>query len=183
MRPDLAIPRLEVHRATLAPTEADGWLDALLRAGELRRVGVPAAKCRQHVVHLLEMQPFSQRLGEIFEGVAGIIHDYAPVEAAVEQVFMARNASAALKLGQARGAAITAIVHVGLPVSEYTPRLVKQAIVGSGAADKSQVGHMVRVLLGIDQPLSEDQGDALAVALCHAHMAETSSRLAKGAGW
>ncbi|MGD8678455.1 MAG: crossover junction endodeoxyribonuclease RuvC [Chromatiales bacterium] len=128
-------------------------------------------------------KPFSQRLGEIFEGVAGIIHDYAPVEAAVEQVFMARNASAALKLGQARGAAITAIVHVGLPVSEYTPRLVKQAIVGSGAADKSQVGHMVRVLLGIDQPLSEDQGDALAVALCHAHMAETSSRLAKGAGW
>ena len=128
-------------------------------------------------------KPFSERLGEIFDGVAGIINDYAPVEAAVEQIFMARNANAALKLGQARGAAITAIVHVGLPVSEYTPRLVKQAIVGSGGADKSQVGHMVRVLLGIDQPLSEDQGDALAVALCHAHMDETASRLAKGAGW
>ena len=126
---------------------------------------------------------FSERLGEIFEGVAGIIRDYAPAEAAVEQVFMARNANSALKLGQARGAAITAIVHAGLPVSEYTPRLVKQAVVGTGGADKSQVGHMVRVLLGIDRPLSEDQGDALAVALCHAHMAETVNRLARGAGW
>jgi crossover junction endodeoxyribonuclease RuvC len=126
---------------------------------------------------------FSDRLGEIFDGVSEIIRDYAPVEAVVEEVFMAKNASSALKLGQARGAAITAIVHAGLPVSEYTPRLVKQAIVGSGGADKRQVGHMVRVLLGIDRPLSEDQSDALAVALCHAHMAETASRLTKGAAW
>ena len=126
---------------------------------------------------------FSERLGEIFSGVSEIIHDYAPAEAAVEQVFMARNANSALKLGQARGAAITAIVQASLPVSEYTPRLVKQAIAGSGGADKSQVSHMVRVLLRIDSPLSEDQGDALAVALCHAHMAGTASRLAKGAGW
>ena len=126
---------------------------------------------------------FTERLGEIFSGVSEIIRDYTPAEAAVEQVFMARNANSALKLGQARGAAITAIVQARLPVSEYTPRLVKQAIAGSGGADKSQVSHMVRVLLRIDSPLSEDQGDALAVALCHAHMAGTANRLAKGAGW
>jgi crossover junction endodeoxyribonuclease RuvC len=123
---------------------------------------------------------FSERLGVIFSSLNEIISDYAPAEAAVEEVFMARNPGSALKLGQARGAAITAVVHAGLPVAEYTPRLVKQAIVGSGGADKSQVGHMVRVLLGINQPLSEDQGDALAVALCHAHIAGTASRLA---GW
>jgi crossover junction endodeoxyribonuclease RuvC len=128
-------------------------------------------------------KPFCDRLGEIFNGVTEIIRDYGPQEAAVEEVFMAKNANSALKLGQARGAAITAIVQSALPVSEYTPRLIKQAIVGSGGADKSQVGHMVRVLLGINQPLSEDQGDALAVALCHAHMAETASRLQKGAAW
>lgn len=128
-------------------------------------------------------KPFCERLGEIFNGVTEIINDYTPQEAAVEEVFMAKNANSALKLGQARGAAITAIVQSSLPVSEYTPRLIKQAIVGSGGADKSQVGHMVRVLLGIKQPLSEDQGDALAVALCHAHMAETASRLQKGAAW
>jgi crossover junction endodeoxyribonuclease RuvC len=126
---------------------------------------------------------FCDRLGEIFSGVAEIIEEYRPAEAAVEEVFMARNPNSALKLGQARGAAIAAIVNAGLPVSEYTPRLIKQAVVGSGGADKSQVGHMVRILLGINQPLNEDQGDALAVALCHAHLSETASRLSKGAGW
>lgn len=126
---------------------------------------------------------FCDRLGEIFSGIAEIIGEYKPVEAAVEEVFMARNPSSALKLGQARGAAIAAVVHAGIPVSEYTPRLIKQAVVGSGGADKSQVGHMVRILLGINQPLTEDQGDALAVALCHAHLSETEKRLSKGAGW
>lgn len=98
-------------------------------------------------------------------------------EVAVEQVFVARNPSAALKLGQARGAAISAVVSAGLPVFEYTPRLVKQAVVGAGGAEKQQVQHMVRILLNMNDKLVEDQADALAVALCHAHMGASRARL------
>ena len=128
-------------------------------------------------------EEFCQRLGIIYQGIEEIIAEYHPLEAAVEQVFMARNPNSALKLGQARGAAISALVVAELSVAEYTPRLVKQAVVGTGTAEKGQVGHMVRVMLSINQPLTEDQGDALAVALCHAHMAETTQRLKRGVGW
>ncbi|MEN8214029.1 MAG: crossover junction endodeoxyribonuclease RuvC [Pseudomonadota bacterium] len=128
-------------------------------------------------------EEFTTRLGMIHRGIAEIITEYRPLEAAVEQVFMARNPNSALKLGQARGAAISALVVAGLSVAEYTPRLVKQAVVGTGTAEKGQVGHMVRVMLNISEPLSEDQGDALAVALCHAHMSETTQRLKQGASW
>lgn len=128
-------------------------------------------------------EEFCTRLGMIYQGIEEIIAEYHPLEAAVEQVFMARNPNSALKLGQARGAAISALVVAKLPVAEYTPRLVKQAVVGTGTAEKGQVGHMVRVMLNINQPLTEDQGDALAVALCHAHMSETTQRLKRGVSW
>ncbi len=82
---------------------------------------------------------------------------------------MAKNANSALKLGQARGAAIAAVVNAGLPVYAYTPRAVKQAVVGTGGAEKLQVAHMVAVLLNYRERLAADQADALAVALCHAH--------------
>jgi crossover junction endodeoxyribonuclease RuvC len=93
---------------------------------------------------------------------------------------MAKNASSALKLGQARGAAIAVVVNAGLPVFEYPPRSVKQAIVGKGGADKVQVAHMVKVLLNLRDKLSPDQADALAVALCHAHESAGRARLAGG---
>ncbi len=103
--------------------------------------------------------------------------DYGPDEVAVEQVFMASNAASALKLGQARGAAISAAVVAGRPVFEYSPRAVKQALVGTGGAEKEQVRHMIRVLLGLRRKMGLDESDALAVALCHAHTSVTVARL------
>ncbi len=112
---------------------------------------------------------FPQRLGEIYNGISALLDEWSPQEVAIEQVFVARNAASALKLGQARGAAISAIVVRGLPVFEYTPTAVKQGLVGSGRAEKEQVLHMIRMILGLQGSLSLDQSDALAIALCHAH--------------
>lgn len=120
----------------------------------------------------------SLRLGEIFQSISHIIQRCRPTELAIEDVFMSKNASSALKLGQARGVAICAAVTNGLSVSEYAPRAVKQAVVGAGGAEKSQVEHMVKMLLRLDQELAADQSDALAVALAHAHSAGMESRLA-----
>jgi len=120
---------------------------------------------------------FPARLADIFEGVRRLIDEHHPDEAAIESVFISRNASSALKLGQARGAAICAAVSMGIGVSEYSPRSVKQAIVGRGGAEKVQVQHMVGVLLRIEQQLAEDAADALAVALCHQHTRETLLRM------
>ncbi|WP_456404702.1 crossover junction endodeoxyribonuclease RuvC [Thiolapillus sp.] len=120
---------------------------------------------------------FSARLGEIFSGIQAVLDEHAPEQVAVEQVFMAANPSSALKLGHARGAAITAAVVAELPVYEYTPRAVKLALVGTGAAEKEQVQHMIRLLLGARQRMSLDESDALAVALCHAHTNINSQQL------
>jgi len=121
-----------------------------------------------------------ERLAAIFAGVVAVIEEFRPEVVAIETVFMSRNAQAAIKLGQARGAAICAAVHAGLAVHEYAPRLIKQAVVGRGGADKAQVQHMVRALLRTDSRFGADAADALAVALCHLHMARTASRLPKG---
>ncbi|MCH8227055.1 MAG: crossover junction endodeoxyribonuclease RuvC [Proteobacteria bacterium] len=120
---------------------------------------------------------FPQRLGIIFAGIRDLIDEHQPQEVAIETVFVSRNAGTALKLGQARGAAICAAVSVGLPVSEYSPRSIKQAIVGRGGADKVQVQHMVMVLLQLQEKLQEDAADALAVALCHQHTQQTLNRM------
>ncbi len=120
---------------------------------------------------------FSQRLGEIFRGVHQVLSEWQPQEVAIEQVFVARNAASALKLGQARGAAISAIVNGDLPVFEYTPAAVKQGLVGNGRADKEQVQYMVRVVLGLQGRLALDASDALAIALCHAHGQATRRQL------
>lgn len=124
--------------------------------------------------------PMPERLGMIHARVGELIAEYGPGVAAVESVFVSRNPQSAIKLGQARGAAIAAAVHAGVEVHEYTPAAVKQAIVGRGRADKAQVAHMVGVLLGIRETLSEDAADALAVALCHRHTAATAARLPAG---
>ncbi|MDA3920152.1 MAG: crossover junction endodeoxyribonuclease RuvC [Salinisphaera sp.] len=121
---------------------------------------------------------FPTRLGIIFERLSAVIAEYRPDEMAIENVFMAKNAASALKLGQARGAAICAGASRGLPVAEYTPTQIKQAIVGRGHADKVQIQHMVCILLGLGQgPLQSDAADAAAVALCHAHHAHTTARI------
>ena len=110
---------------------------------------------------------YPARLGEIYEGIAALIHEHSPDAVAIEQVFMARNASSALKLGQARGAALAAAVMQGLPVSEYAARRVKQSVTGTGAATKFQVQHMVCRLLQLKRQPSADAADALAIAICH----------------
>ena len=126
-------------------------------------------------------RPLPERLKTIFEGVTRVIHTYQPAEAAAEQVFMHRNPDSALKLGQARGAALCAVVMAGLPVSEYAPRAIKQAVVGGGAADKSQVQRMVALLLNLPELPPADAADALAVAICHGHTRQTLQRFGAAA--
>lgn len=120
---------------------------------------------------------FCQRLGEIFRGLSEVLDEWRPQEVAIEQVFMARNAASALKLGQARGAAISAVVVHELPVFEYTPAAVKQGLVGNGRAEKEQVQHMIRIILGLQGAMGLDQSDALAIALCHAHSQATRRQI------
>ncbi len=121
------------------------------------------------VVRVQETLTLSERLKVIFDSISEIIEVHMPNEFAIEQVFMAKNANSALKLGQARGAAIVAAVNKDLPVFEYEARKVKQSVVGVGAADKLQVQHMVKTLLSLPKTPQEDAADALAVALCHAN--------------
>ncbi len=120
---------------------------------------------------------FPERLGTIFSELTRIIREYQPLEMAIESVFVSNNPASALKLGQARGAAICAGVIAGLPVAEYSPKEVKQATVGKGGADKAQVQHMVKLLLSLQGRLQVDTADALAVALCHAHSSHLQQRL------
>ncbi len=110
------------------------------------------------------------RLQEIYTGVSELISQYQPEHMAIEQVFMSRNADSALKLGQARGAAIVAGTQHSLNVHEYAPNQIKQAVVGQGHAEKQQVQHMVKILLNLPTIPLTDAADALAVALCHAHI-------------
>ena len=128
-------------------------------------------------LQLLGNDSFAARLKQIFDEISAIVVEYAPQEAAVERVFMARNPDSALKLGQARGAAICAAVHSGLTVTEYAAKEIKQAVVGSGGADKAQIQHMVGVLLNISTKLQADAADALAVALTHAHTRASIARI------
>ncbi len=121
---------------------------------------------------------FPGRLGKIFSGVRDLVAAHRPQVAAVETVFVSHNAASAIKLGQARGAAVCAAIDGGVEVVEYAPRAIKQALVGKGGADKVQVQHMVRVLLGLSEAPAEDAADALAVALCHHHTHGTLQRMA-----
>jgi crossover junction endodeoxyribonuclease RuvC len=130
----------------------------------------------------IEGKAFPQRLQEIFFGVRALVEQFQPQELAIEQAFVHKNADSALKLGQARAAAICGTLEFGLAVFEYTPRLVKQAVVGKGAASKDQVQHMMRILLGLRGELQPDSADALAVAVCHAHSRDLQAQLARRTG-
>jgi len=117
------------------------------------------------------------RLRVIFDGITAIVDDEGPSELAVEQVFFHRNAASALKLGQARGAALMAGVTKGLPLYEYSPTQVKQAVTGRGHAAKDQVQHMIKMLLCLRDLPTSDAADALAVAICHGHTSQTLARI------
>jgi crossover junction endodeoxyribonuclease RuvC len=121
--------------------------------------------------------PLPERLHRIYAGIAEIVATYAPEQSAIEQVFLSNNADSALKLGQARGAAIVALMNHSLPVAEYSARQVKLAVVGKGAALKEQVQHMVVRLLNLQKAPPADAADALAIALCHAQASSTLARI------
>ncbi len=120
---------------------------------------------------------FAERLGFIFQQVSELILEYQPTELSIEQVFVNKNVDSALKLGQARGAAICAAVQAGLSVHEYTPKAVKSAVVGTGNATKDQVQHMMAMLLKLEKGLQADQADALGIALCHAHNRQLAGKV------
>jgi len=145
--------------------DSDGTHNAHVASGPLR----------------VKAETLPERLKLIFEGITAVIRKYHPDVVAIEKVFMNRNADSALKLGQARGAAISAAVMLDKPVSEYTPRHIKQAVVGKGSATKEQVQHMVKLLLNIQTELQADEADALAVALSHGHIGGTLGRIAESA--
>ena len=115
----------------------------------------------------------ADKLHIIFNGVSEVITQFKPAQFAIEQVFMARNPDSALKLGQARGAAIVAATTNQLPVAEYSARQIKQAVVGTGGADKTQVQAMVKSILKLPGTPQADAADALAVAICHVHSAQS----------
>ena len=134
-----------------------------------------------HVHHqpikLQDAESFPLRLRVLLDGLWALIEQYAPDEVAIEQVFLSNNAMSALKLGQARGAAIAACVARDLPVSEYAAKEIKLGLVGSGGADKQQVQHMVGIMLSLQGKLQADAADALAVAITHAHVRGSAQRL------
>jgi crossover junction endodeoxyribonuclease RuvC len=140
-----------------------------------QRTGFGVIECHgpdyRHVAHgciAVAGLELAERLRRIFEALQALISEHVPGEIAVERVFVNRNVDSALKLGQARGAALCAVPQ-GTPVFEYAPRAIKLALVGSGAAEKVQVAHMIKTLLQLDGKISPDASDALAIAVCHAH--------------
>jgi len=111
----------------------------------------------------------SERLRSIFLGLGQVMREYRPAEIAIERVFLSRNADSALKLGQARAAAICATFEANVPIYEYSARHIKKAVVGAGAAEKEQVQRMVQMILGLSETIAADAADALAAAICHAN--------------
>ena len=154
----------------------------------LRRTGWGVVACAgsrlslvaHGVIAVDDRLPMAQRLHRLLEAIGEVVAAYAPDEAAVEEVFVNMNGQSTLKLGQARACALVAPARAGLTVAEYNTSLVKKAVTGSGAADKAQVGFMVRRLLPGVGEAGADACDALAVAITHAHLRVAASRL-KGA--
>ena len=116
-----------------------------------------------------------ERLRAIFNGVTAIVTEFRPAEIAIERVFIHKNADSALKLGQARAAALCAAFTGAVPVFEYATRHIKKAVTGAGAAEKDQIQQMIKMILAIREDLEADAADALAAAICHAH--ERNARL------
>ena len=125
-------------------------------------------------------QPLATRLQTIYRRLTQIAQDFGATEAAVEELFFSRNVRTALSVGHARGVALLALADAGLPIAEYKPLEIKQAITGYGGADKRQVQEMVRMLLELDEaPQPDDAADAVAVAVCHIHSARVAALIAE----
>lgn len=139
-----------------------GWGVIEEKSGVLRLLGCGIIRPKS--------KEFSERLGEIFVELQGVLREYGPDEAAVENVFTCKNVLSALKLGQARGIAVGACASLGVPVRDYEPTLVKKSLTGNGRAEKGQVSFMVGRILGVKETWGEDAGDALAVCICHLNM-------------
>lgn len=144
-------------------------------------IDVDASGRITHVHHqpitLLLAENFALRLKVLLDELDALITRFAPQEVAIEKVFMARNPDSALKLGQARGAAMCAAVLRDLPIHEYAAKEVKLAVVGKGGADKQQVQYMMALLLNLNGKIQADAADALAVAVTHAHVRATAGRI------
>lgn len=144
-------------------------------------IDVDAAGRISHVHHqpivLLVAENFPQRLKVLLDELDALISRFQPQEVAIEKVFMARNPDSALKLGQARGAAMCAAVLRNLQIHEYAAKEIKLAVVGKGGADKVQVQHMMGVMLNLTGKIQADAADALAVAVTHAHVRSTANRI------
>lgn len=139
-----------------------GWGIIEVAGSELRLI-----ECG--VIHAAKnADTFSDRLVVIYDELRALLEEWKPTAGAVETVFHARNAQSALKLGQARAAALLALAHAEVPVAEYAPRAVKLAVTGNGGAAKDQVARMVEILVGKTNAVRSDATDALAIAICHA---------------
>jgi crossover junction endodeoxyribonuclease RuvC len=126
---------------------------------------------------------FSKRLAKIYAGVAEVIDRHSPDVLSIEEAFYANNVSVAMKLGQVRGVILLLAEQRGLEIAEYAPRLIKQTVTGYGAAEKHQVGEMVKILLRLKTvPSPHDVSDALAIAICHFHHAGMKDRIARATG-
>lgn len=123
--------------------------------------------------------PLGPRLASLFEGLNRIWDEFLPDAAAVEQTFVNKDGAGTLKLGQARGIALLVPARAGVDVGEYAPNAVKKAVVGVGHADKAQIAHMVKMQLPGAKIAGSDAADALAIAICHAHMCQTAARMSK----
>jgi crossover junction endodeoxyribonuclease RuvC len=132
------------------------------------------------VVRVPARKPFPQRLRAIYDGIQELISTHNPEQVAVEDLFYAANVKSALRMGHARGVVLLAVARHDIPISEYSPREIKLAVAGSGAASKEQVRRMVQALLDLDEaPAKMDTSDALAVALCHLHRLQGATGLAR----
>ena len=125
--------------------------------------------------------PQPERLSLLYTGLQALIREYHPDESAIEELFFGKNVNTALTVGQARGVALLALTQANLPIQEYKPLIVKQAITGYGSADKKQMQEMVRITLNLEKiPRPDDAADALAIAICHAYSAPMLRRVAQG---
>ena len=156
-------------------TECTGF--GVAEASDSRRLQFVTAGA----IRLAKKDPLPKRLAHIFEVLRGIIEEHRPDVIAIEEVFYSVNPKSALKLGQVRGVAMLATAYCGVPMAEYSPLAIKSSVVGYGHAEKHQVQQMVMQLLKLDAPPEpEDAADALAIAICHLHTAQTLSRQAAG---
>ena len=137
--------------------------------GLIRQVGQKIEYVDSGCIRTSPEAELSQKLLQIYDGICELMDKYAPEEVAIEQVFMHQNPNSALKLGHARGVAMVAAASHRVKISEYSAREIKQAVVGYGAAEKAQVGHMVVQLLSLNSRPQNDAADALAIAICHSN--------------